>query len=261
MAPSVKPVLVVAGIGNGAGTGASTARIFAKAGYRVALIARNPEHLKRVADEIKAAGGEAEPFPVASYSYTDVTANFQKIKAHHWGNDKSEIRAAVWNAGSGVWKPFLEITESDLKLIDETNVHAPFAFAREAILAFKENEVDELGRKGTLIFTGATASVRGNVTTSAFAAGKFALRALSQSLAKEFGKQNIHVAHAIIDGGILTDRSPTRRPAGEAKEVYLENEDVRLNPDSIANSYLYLTNQDRSSWTWELDLRPAHEKW
>ncbi|THH27201.1 hypothetical protein EUX98_g6985 [Antrodiella citrinella] len=248
-----KPVIVVAGIGNGTGTGASTARIFAKAGYRVALVSRNAEHLKKIADEIKQAGGEAAYFPVVSYSYTDITTNFQQIRAHSWGNDTAEIRAALWNGGAGVRKPFLEVTEDDLKVIDETNVRGPFAFANQAIKAFQGNAIDEKGRRGTLLFTGATASLRGNVTTSAFAAGKFALRALSQSLAKEFGPQNIHVAHAIIDGGILTDLSTGRRPAGEVRDAFVANNDIRLHPDAIANSYLYLTNQDRSAWTWELD--------
>jgi len=99
--------------------------------------------------------------------------------------------------------------------------------------------------------------LRGNVVTSAFSAGKHGVRALSQSLAKEFGKENIHVAHAIIDGGILTDRSRAMKKS----EEWEANEDVRLNPDAIAQSYLHLANQERSAWTWELDLRPAHEKW
>ena len=118
----------------------------------------------------------------------------QKIKAHSWSTpEKSEIRAALWNAGHGVWKPFLDVTEEDLSLVVSSTIVAPFAFAREVIRAFKENDEDALGKRGTLIFTGATASIRGNVTTSAFAAGKFALRSLSQSLSKEFGKDNIHV--------------------------------------------------------------------
>ncbi|TCD63712.1 hypothetical protein EIP91_005083 [Steccherinum ochraceum] len=263
----IRSVIVVAGLGNGGGTGASTARLFAKEGYSVALIARNPDQVNKLADEINKAGGQAHGFPAASYSYSDVTAVFQKIKQHSWpGHAKAEVRAALWNAGGGAsggpaWGPFLSVTEGSINNQVEGNIIGPFAFSREAILAFQNNEIDSVGRRGTLLFTGATASVRGNVTTSAFASAKFALRALSQSLAKEFGKQNIHVAHAIIDGGILTDRSADRRPSGEAEEVYLANEDARLNPDSIAKAYLYLTNQDRSSWTWELDLRPAHEKW
>ncbi|GJF00411.1 NAD(P)-binding protein [Phanerochaete sordida] len=258
---SVRPVFIVAGIGNGTGTGASAARLFAKSGYRVAIIARNADHVKNLAQEITTAGFEAAPFPVADYSYKSVLGVFDAVRAHQWPTpERAEVRVALWNAGSGVFKTFLNVTEEDLASALESNVTAPFAFSRQAVLAFRENSIDSLGRRGTLLFTGATASWRGNVFTSAFAAGKFALRALTQSLNKEFGKENIHVAHTIIDGGILTDRSAERRE-GAARDEYKTNEDIRLNPDSIAQSYLYLTNQDRSAWTWELDLRPAHEKW
>jgi len=256
-----RPVFVVSGVGNGTGTGAATARLFAKAGHRVALIARNAEHLKKVADEINQSGGEAAAFAVKSYTYSDVIGIFDAIKAYQWPTGgKTQIRTALFNSGFGVWKGFLDLTEEEIQTSLETNVTAAFAFSRASILAFKENEIDEIGARGTLIFTGATASIRGNVTTSAFAAGKFALRALSQSLAKEFGKQNIHVSHAIIDGGILTDRSLSRR-SDDQQANFKENADIRLSPESIAESYLYLSKQDRSSWTWELDLRPAHEKW
>ncbi|KAI5118917.1 hypothetical protein M0805_004693 [Coniferiporia weirii] len=253
---SKRPVLVVAGVGNGTGTGAATAKVFAKAGYRVALIARNADHLKKTADEITAAGGEAAPFPVPAYTSAALKSAFEAISSH-WPASTSILRAAVWNAGYFVWKPFLEITDEEVGEALDTNIRAAFAFSRFAIASFKENDLDEGGRRGTLIFTGATAAWRGNKATSAFAAGKFGLRALSQTLNKEFGKDNIHVAHAIIDGGILTDRLKERinDPAWE------QNEDVRLNPESIGKAYLYLTNQDRTAWTWELDLRPAHENW
>lgn len=93
-----------------------------------------------------------------------------------------------------MWKPFLDITPQDVEECLQVNVASAFAFSREAILSFRENEIEESsGKKGILIFTGATASLRGNTTTSAFAAGKFGVRALSQSLSKEFGKENIHV--------------------------------------------------------------------
>ncbi|CDO76840.1 hypothetical protein BN946_scf185033.g37 [Trametes cinnabarina] len=259
---SARPIIVIAGIGNGTGTGGATARVFSKAGYRVALIARGADRVKKAADDINQSGGEAAAFPVESYTYKALTDVLGAIRAHKWtGSEKPEIRAALWNAGAGVRKPFLNVTEEDLQLVLDTNVNGAFAFAHQIVQAFKENEVDELGKRGTLIFTGATASIRGNVTTSAFAAGKFALRALSQSLNKEFGKQNIHVAHAIIDGGILTDLSLSRRTDEDAAKAWKEDANIRLDPESIAKSYLYLANQDRSAWTWELDLRPAHEKW
>ncbi|KAJ3478404.1 hypothetical protein NLI96_g9771 [Meripilus lineatus] len=259
----IRPIFVVAGVGNATGTGAAAARVFANAGFRVALVARNKDHLEKAAADINKSGGEAAAFPVSAYTYSAITQLFDDIKKHDWGkpNEKAEIRAALWNAGSGIFKTFLEVTEEDINDSVQNNIVAAFAFSRQAVLTFKDNEIDEKGRRGTLIFTGATASIRGNVYTSAFAAGKHGLRALSQSLAKEFGKQNIHVAHAIIDGGILTDRSLQRRSTPEAQEEFKNNLDVRLSPESIAESYLYLTNQERSSWTWELDLRPAHEKW
>ena len=104
----------------------------------------------------------------------------------------------MWNTASGVFKGFLDVTEEDVANALQINVSAAFAFSRRAILKFRENAIDERGKRGTLIFTGATAALRGNVLTSAFAVGKFGVRALSQSLAKEFGKENIHVAHVRI---------------------------------------------------------------
>ncbi|KAL4247331.1 NAD(P)-binding domain superfamily protein [Abortiporus biennis] len=257
---SPKPILVVAGVGNSSGTGGATARLFAKHGYLVALVARNADNLKAAAEEINKSGGEAAAFPISNYEYSTVINVCDQIKTHNWSNGKGEIRVALFNSGHGVWKPFLDVTEQDIQENVQVNILAAFAFSRQAILAFKENKIDEKGRRGTLLFTGATASLRGNVVTSGFATGKFALRALSQSLSKEFGKENIHVAHAIIDGGILTDRTLERQP-GNAKDNFQNNLDIRLSPESIAESYLYLANQDRSAWTWELDLRPAHEKW
>ncbi|KAK0482023.1 hypothetical protein EDD18DRAFT_771086 [Armillaria luteobubalina] len=251
---AIKPVAVIAGLGSGSGTGAAVARLLAKEGYAVALVARNADSVKALTDEINATGGTAAPFPISSYSTTDIDSAYAQIRAHHQGQP---IRVAVYNATHDVWKPFLDITPEDIQGVSQTNLEGAFAFSKNVIQAFQANEVDEKGKRGSLIFTGATASVRGNVATSAFSAGKHALRALSQSLAKEFGKQNIHVSHAIIDGGILTGSARERRDDPE----WEQNEDVRLSPDGIAESYLHLIKQPRSAWTWELDLRPAHEKW
>jgi len=248
---AIRPLFVVAGVGNASGTGAAAARLFSGAGYSVALIARSKDSLEKLAGEINDSGGNAAAFPIPSYGATDITAAFSSIRTH-FPSSQFSLRAALFNAGHGVWKPFLDITPEDIQETLNTNVVAGFAFARESILNFKQNDIDsEKGKRGTLIFTGATASLRGNVTTSAFAAAKFGTRALSQSLAKEFGKDSIHVAHAIIDGGILTGNATSR----------LGPHAVGLSPESIAQSYLYLVNQDKSAWTWELDLRPSHEKW
>jgi len=244
-------------LGTGAGTGAATARLFAKNGYNVALIARGSASVTKLSEEITAAGGQATPFPVASYSHDDLTAVWSDIRARY-PKGQYDIRAAVWNAGETVFKPFLSVTPEETKSCLDTSVAGAFAFARAAVLTFKENALDaETGKRGALIFTGATSSVRGNVMTSVFSAAKHAVRGLSQSLAKEFGKENIHVSHVIIDGVILTDRSKVYKndPSWE------QNADARLLPESVAKNYLYLVNQDRSAWTWELDLRPAHERW
>ncbi|KIJ63659.1 hypothetical protein HYDPIDRAFT_113163 [Hydnomerulius pinastri MD-312] len=261
---SIRPLFVVAGVGNGSGTGAASARLFAKSGYRVALISRGPDHLNKLASEINQNGGEAAAFPVSDYTPDSIRSAFSSIRSK-FPASTSPLRVAVFNAGYGVWKPFLQITDEEVRESLDTNVIAAFAFSKEVLLEFTKNDVEDASeggkggsrKKGTLIFTGATAAIRGNTTTSAFAAGKFGIRALSQSLAKEFGKQNIHVAHSIIDGGIITDRSKGFRndPNWE------NNADVRLDPDSIAKSYLYLVGQDSSAWAWEIDLRPAHEKW
>jgi NAD(P)-dependent dehydrogenase (short-subunit alcohol dehydrogenase family) len=138
---------------------------------------------------------QAAPFALPSYSDDHIASAWEGI---HAKLPKPEyiIRVALFNAGHAVWKPFLDVTPQDVQDCLQINVAAAFSFARGAILAFKENDIEEPnGKRGTLIFTGATASTRGNVVTSAVAAGKFGTRALSQSLAKEFGKENIHVAH------------------------------------------------------------------
>ena len=138
---------------------------------------------------------QAAPFPVPSYSDDHIASAWEGIHAK-FPKPEYIIRVALFNVAHGVWKPFLDVTPQDVQDCLQTSVAAAFSFARGAILAFKENDIEEpSGKRGALIFTRATASTRGNVTTSAFAAGKFGTRALSQSLAKEFGKENIHVAH------------------------------------------------------------------
>ncbi|KAI6096066.1 hypothetical protein EDD16DRAFT_1501019 [Pisolithus croceorrhizus] len=261
---SVRPLFVVAGVGNGTGTGASAARLFAQKGYKVALISRGPESLNKLAEELSQHGGEAAGFPVQDYSPNSIRAAFAAIRAH-FPPSSSPLRVALFNAGYGVWKPFLEITDEELHNSLDINVAAAFAFSREVITDFLKLEFEDsseggqggVRKRGTLLFTGATASIRGNVTTSTFAAGKHGLRALSQSLAKEFGKKNIHVGptHSCI--GILTDR--TRAKVNNPE--WENNVDGRLDSDSIAKAYLDLVRQDSSAWTWEIDLRPAHEKW
>lgn len=183
-------------------------KVFAEAGYSVAVIARNADHVNKTVGDVRAAGGDvchsqaphysrslclqAAPFPVQAYDAASLTSAFSAIH-QTWPSSTHTVRVAVFNAAFGIWKPFLEITDEEVAEALDTNVRAAFAFSRLAISLFKDNALDEVGKRGALIFTGATASWRGNKTTSAFAAGKFGLRALSQSLNKEFGRDNIHV--------------------------------------------------------------------
>ncbi|KAG9307958.1 hypothetical protein JVU11DRAFT_12764 [Chiua virens] len=265
---AIRPLFIVAGIGNGSGTGASTARLFGKLGYRVALISRGPEHLNKLADEINQKGGEAVSFPVQDYTPASIRSAFTNLR-NRFPVSTSPLRVALFNAGYGVWKPFLSITEEEVRESLDVNVLAAYTFSREVLLELTKNDIEQPSeggkggarKKGTLIFTGATASIRGNTTTSAFSIGKFGIRALSQSLAKEFGQQNIHVlrltnatSQSIIDGNILTDRVKSFRN----DSTWEANADARLNPDSIAKAYLNLVEQDSSAWAWEIDCKLAY---
>ncbi|KAJ7754084.1 hypothetical protein B0H16DRAFT_1722880 [Mycena metata] len=255
----VSSVAIVAGLGNGSGTGGAAARLFAKEGYAVALISRGSESLNALASSIKESGGKANTFPVPAYGPDEIGAAFSEIHKQYPSSEYA-IKVAIFNIGHTVGGPFLQVTAEDIRESNKINIESSFAFARGAILAFQQNEVTTTG-KGTLVFTGATASMRGNVTTSGFASGKFAVRALAQSLAKEFGKEDIHVAHAIIDGRVATGNVRGDRNTPPSGPVENPTPELKLSPESIAAAYLYLVNQDRAAWTWELDLRPAHEKW
>ncbi|KIJ61065.1 hypothetical protein HYDPIDRAFT_183364 [Hydnomerulius pinastri MD-312] len=251
----------ITSIGNGSGKASSSLRLFAKIGYRVAMISRGPDHLNKLVSKINNAGGEAEAFPISDYTTSTIRSAFTSMKSR-FPSSTSPLRVAVFNAAYGTWKPFLDVTDDEVRESLDTNILAAFAFSKEVLLEFTKLEMEDPSEGGqggerTLIFTGATAALRGNATTSVLAMGKFGVRTLAQSLAKEFGKQNIHVAQSIMDGGIITDR--TR--AHQNDPSWENNADRCLDPDSIAKSYLYPVQQDSSAWTWELDLRPAYEQW
>lgn len=148
---------------------------------------------------------QVNAFPLETYNYDGFASAFASIRKQ-WPS--APIRAALFNVGHSVWKPFLETSEADVRTSLDSHVVAGFGFARQAIAAFQKNDLDEKGKRGTLIFTGATAAIRGNVVTSAISAGKHGVRALSQSLAKEFGKQNIHVSFCWTQRVILCTNQP-----------------------------------------------------
>ncbi|HEY3592449.1 MAG TPA: SDR family NAD(P)-dependent oxidoreductase [Polyangiaceae bacterium] len=233
----------VAGVGSGSGLGAAVARKFASEGMRAVVTGRTPERLEALVREIHGAGGQALAMPGDVGRESDMMAIANRIA------EEGTLEAAVYNASNTVWAPSLEITVAQFEETFRITLLGGFIFAREAIRCF-------LPRKaGTLIFTGATASLRGRPPFAAFAAAKAGLRSLSQSFAREFGPQGIHVAHAVIDGGIDGERVRAANP----KRFAERGGDGLLAPRDIAEAYWHLYQQPRSAWTQELDLRPYNE--
>lgn len=236
------PVAVV--IGAGDATGAAIAKRFAREGYTLCVARRHAEQLTPLIEQIQAAGGKAHPFGCDARVEQQVVALFEQIE-----RDIGPIEVVVFNIGANVRFSITETTERVYRKVWEMAALAGFLTGREAAKAMLPRH------KGTIIFTGATASLRGSAGFSAFASAKFALRALAQSMARELGPQGIHVAHPIIDGAIDTafirDTFPQR--------YALKDQDGILNPQHIAEQYWQLHCQPRDSWTHELDLRPWME--
>ncbi|KAL4931850.1 uncharacterized protein BDV17DRAFT_255434 [Aspergillus undulatus] len=240
-----KPFAIIAGVGPG--TGASLARRFAKA-YPVVLLARNPANYESVVNEINTSGGQALGISTDLSDATSVRSAFDKISKQYAG---SALAVAIFNSGGGfVHKPFLELTDEEFTHGYESQGKGGYLFAKGTLPLLLEAK--ELPHPPTLIFTGATGSLKGSANFSAFATGKFALRALAQSLAREFGPKGVHVSHVIIDGIIDIPRT---------KAWKLEHEDAKLDPQAIAESYWHLHTQPRTTFGFELDLRPYMEKW
>ncbi|EEH18583.1 hypothetical protein PABG_07643 [Paracoccidioides brasiliensis Pb03] len=242
---ATKSIAVIAGVG--AGTGASIARKFAQQ-YSVALLARNPTSYQTLIQEICSIGGNAIGINTDVTSDASVKNAFTEIARAFPG---APLAAAIYNVGGGfVRSAFLDLSEEEFMAGFESNAKGAFNFCQSALpLLLKSLDLEY---PPTLIFTGATASVKGSAFCSSFATGKSALRALSQSLAREFGPQGIHVSHAIIDGIIDIERT---------KGFQFDSPDAKLSPHSIADTYWFLHTQPRTTFTHELDLRPYAEKW
>ncbi|RDW61759.1 oxidoreductase, short chain dehydrogenase/reductase family [Aspergillus mulundensis] len=242
---ATKPFAIVAGVGPG--TGASIARKFTQA-YSVVVLARNPSNYNSVVNEINSSGGQALGISADVSDSASVKTAFEKIAQQH---KDTPLAAAVFNSGGGfVRKPFLELTEEEFANGFKSQGIGAFNFAKSTLPLLQK--ATGLQYPPTLIFTGATASVKGSANFSAFASGKFALRALAQSLAREFGPKGVHVSHVIIDGVIDIPRT---------KEWANEHPDGKLDPDAIADAYWHLHTQPRTTFGFELDLRPYVEKW
>jgi NAD(P)-dependent dehydrogenase (short-subunit alcohol dehydrogenase family) len=235
-------------IGAGDATGGAIARAFAKEGYD-ACVVRRPRHLEQLealAQTIRDDGGRARAFGVDARDENQMTALFDQVEA-----EIGPIEIMVFNIGANVNVPIEETSARVYRKVWEMAAFAGFLAGREAARKMIPRE------RGTVIFTGATASIRGGKGYAAFAGAKFALRALAQSMARELGPKNIHVAHALIDGAIDSAFIREILPDVEA----LRTDDRLLDPDAIAAAYVSLHQQPRTAWTHELDLRPWAESW
>ncbi|MES2951562.1 MAG: SDR family oxidoreductase [Pseudomonadota bacterium] len=233
-------------IGAGDSTGGAIAKRFAKGGYIACVTRRSADKLQPLVDSIRAEGGQAFGYASDARKEEDVAALFEKIEAEH-----GPVEVLVFNIGANVPCSILEETPRKYFKIWEMACFSGFLNAQAAA-----KRMVARGR-GTILFTGATAGLRGAANFAAFAGAKHALRALAQSMARELGPHNIHVAHVVVDGAIDTDFIRTQFPERYA----LKDQDGILNPDHIAENYWHLHSQPRDAWTFELDLRPYMERW
>ncbi|KAJ5194900.1 Short-chain dehydrogenase/reductase SDR [Penicillium cinerascens] len=241
-----KAFAIIAGVGPG--TGASIARRFAQT-YSVVLLSRNPDSFEPLVKDINSSGGHAVGISTDVSDANSVRAAFDQIAKQF---PSSVLAATIFNPSGGfVRKPFLELTEDDYSSSLKLQANGGFNIAKHSLPLLLQAR-GATPHPPTLIFTGATASLKGSANFASLASGKFALRALAQSLAREFGPQGIHVSHAIIDGVIDIPRT---------KAWTFEHEDAKLNPDAIADSYWHLHTQPRTTFAFEMDLRPYIEKW
>ncbi len=235
-------------IGAGDGLGASVACAFARENL-AAVVTRRPRHveqLETLAASIRADGGEAHAIGLDARNEADVVAFFDTVE-----RTIGPVEVLVFNIGANVRFPVTETTAQVYSKVWEMAAFAGFLAGREAARVMVPR-----GR-GTMLFTGATASLRGGAGFSAFAGAKHALRALAQSLARELGPKGVHVAHIVIDGAI--DGAFIRGLMPDAAEKRAREE--ILVPDAIAKNYVWLYRQERSAWTFEMDLRPWTELW
>ena len=233
-------------IGAGDSTGGAIAKRFAREGLIACATRRSADKLQPLIDEIRAAGGQAYGFASDARKEEEVIKLVDDIE-----RDIAPIEVLVFNIGANVPCSILEETARKYFKIWEMACFSGFLVGREVA-----KRMVTRGR-GTIIFTGATAGLRGSANFAAFAGAKHALRALAQSMARELGPKNIHVAHVVVDGAIDTafirDTFPER--------YALKDQDGILNPDHIADNYWHLHTQARDAWTHELDLRPWIERW
>jgi NAD(P)-dependent dehydrogenase (short-subunit alcohol dehydrogenase family) len=236
---------IVIGVGSAQGLGAALARRFASEGHRVVVSGRTEAKIAQIVRTIRDDGGKAEAFKADATIESDVTSLFDFAEA-----SGQIVDLVAFNAGNNVLHDFRTMPANLFEQTWRVATFGGFLVGREAA-----RRLAPLG-KGTVIFTGATASLRGKPPFTAFASAKAGLRSLAQSMAREFGPAGIHVAHVVIDGGIDGEKLNTAAPQLKSER----GADGLLNIDAIADAYWHLHSQHPSAWTHELDLRPFKER-
>ena len=244
-----QPVALVVGAGDA--TGGAIARAFAREGYVACVTRRHADKLAPLVARIEAEGGCAHAFGSDARDEDQVVTLVERIES-----TVGPIEVLVFNIGANVPERILDESARKYRKVWEMGCFAGFLNAREVARRMVARPLPAGGRRGTILFTGATASLRGGAGFAAFAGSKMALRALAQSMARELGPEGIHVAHVVIDGAIDTEFIRTRFPERHA----LKAQDGILDPEHIAQQYVMLHRQPRDAWTHELDLRPWLEK-
>ena len=227
-------------LGVGPGLGAAVARRFAREGFAVALMARREQSVADVQEEIEGAGGRALPVSADATDPASVAAAFDEVRSNLGAPE-----IFVYNAGAFQMGGILDLSPEKFDECFKANCAGAFYAAQQVLPAMVE------AGRGTVLLTGATAALRGGARFSALAVGKFGLRALAGSMAREFGPQGIHVAHVVVDGQIDTPRVREMSPGRE--------DHTMLSPDAIAETYWQLHSQHPTAWTLELDVRPSVE--
>ncbi|WP_458378464.1 SDR family oxidoreductase [Pseudomonas chlororaphis] len=239
-----KKVVLVVGAGDA--TGGAIAKRFAREGLVACVTRRSADKLQPLVEAIQQSGGEAHGFACDARKEEEVIALIEQIES-----EIGPIEALVFNIGANVPCSILEETARKYFKIWEMACFSGFLNAREVAKRMV------IRKRGTILFTGATAGLRGAAGFAAFAGAKHGIRALAQSMARELGPLNIHVAHVVVDGAIDTDFIRNSFP----EKYALKDEDGILNPEHIADNYWHLHSQPRDAWTFELDLRPWNERW
>lgn len=236
-------------VGAGDAIGAAVARRFAAGGYAVCLARRDPDKSRAVVAEIEAGGGVARALATDVRNEGAVEALFATVEA-----EMGPVAVCLFNAGANTRAPLTETSAALFTRVWQLACYGGFLTGREAARYMLPRS------QGTILFTGATASVRGGAGYAAFAAAKFGLRAVAQSMARELGPHNIHVAHLVIDGAVDSEAIHRRMSAASGSMPELAADSL-IQTSTIAQAYWMLHQQPRDGWTHELDLRPYIERW